>query len=282
MRRSAPSATDQAHVTLAVHARSFALAGKLLPRSLRDDAAVIYAWCRRADDAIDRAPAALRPGALAGLRAELDEIHGDDRAADPLTAAFQALVRRHGIPRRWTGELVEGFAMDVAGQRYRTVDDLLLYCFRVAGTVALMMARLMGVRDPVVMRQAIDLGLAMQLTNICRDVVEDWQDGRLYLPLELIGRRDPRALDRLMAARATRALLVRADELYRSGDAGLRALPFRCAVAIRTARLVYSAIGRVIARRRFDVHAGRAVVPGWRKALLALGALLGETARRAW
>jgi phytoene synthase len=171
--------------------------------------------------------------------------------------------------------------MDVARRRYRTVADLLLYCFRVAGTVGLMMARLMGVRDPAVLRRALDLGMAMQLTNISRDVGEDWYDGRLYLPLELIGGREPRSLDRDTAARAVQALLRKADELYRSGDAGLRALPFRCAVAIRTARLVYSAIGRVIARRRFDVHAGRAVVPGWRKALLAMTALLREAVGRA-
>jgi phytoene synthase len=275
------NAVGEAHNTLAVHSRSFALAGRLLPRALRDEAAVIYAWCRRGDDAIDRAPPSMRPQALARLRADLDELYAPEPAADPLTAAFQQVVRRHQIPRRWPEELIEGFAMDVARRRYRTLSDLLLYCYRVAGTVGLMMARLMGVRDPAVLRQAIDLGMAMQLTNICRDVVEDWQDGRLYLPLDLIGGRDPAALDREIAARATRSLLGTADGLYRSGDAGLRALPFRCAVAIRTARLVYSAIGGVIARRRFDVQTGRAVVPGWRKALLAMTALVREVAGRA-
>ena len=275
------TAVGDAHTTLAVHSRSFALAGRLLPRALRDEAAVIYAWCRRGDDAIDRAPPERRPDALARLRAELDRIYEPGSADDPLTAAFQQVVRRHQIPRNWPEELIEGFAMDVERRRYRTLSDLLLYCFRVAGTVGLMMARLMGVRDPAVLRQAIDLGMAMQLTNICRDVVEDWQDGRLYLPLDLVGGRDPAALDRETTARASRSLLQTADGLYRSGDAGLRALPFRCAVAIRTARLVYSAIGGVIARRRFDVHAGRAVVPGWRKALLAMTALVREFAGRA-
>jgi 15-cis-phytoene synthase len=275
------TAVGDAHTTLAVHSRSFALAGRLLPRALRDEAAVIYAWCRRGDDAIDRAPPALRAQALARLRTELDDIYEPEPADDPLTAAFQQVVRRHQIPRGWPEELIEGFAMDVARRRYRTLPDLLVYCFRVAGTVGLMMARLMGVRDPAVLRHAIDLGMAMQLTNICRDVGEDWQDGRLYLPLELIGGCDPSALDGEIAAGAARSLLDTADGLYRSGDAGLRALPFRCAVAIRTARLVYSAIGGVIARRRFDVLAGRAVVPGWRKALLAMTALLREAARRA-
>jgi 15-cis-phytoene synthase len=279
------SALASAHASLAAHSKSFALAGRLLPAAVRDDAAVLYAWCRRCDDAIDRSPPAERALALAHLRVELAGIYATAPPREPLAAAFQQVVSRHRIPRRWPAALLAGFGMDVAGRRYSTTQALMLYCFRVAGTVGLMMARLMGVRDRRVQRHAAHLGMAMQLTNICRDVVEDWQDGRLYLPLDLYDRdggAPGRTLDLGAAAGAVRRLLATADGLYRSGEAGLRALPFRCAVAIRTARLVYGEIGRVIARRRFRVDIGRAVVSRWRKAVLAMTALGRELLGRGW
>jgi 15-cis-phytoene synthase len=257
--------TAHARQVLAHHSKSFALAGKLLPRDCRDDAAVVYAWCRRADDAIDLAPPEAHAAALATLRRELDDVYAQGEIADPELAAFQQVVRRRRIPRRYPQELIEGLQMDVDGRRYATVDELLLYCFRMAGTVGLMMCHLFDVRHAAVLRRANDMGMAMQLTNVCRDVAEDWAAGRLYLPQELVGA----SLDPARASAAARVLLARAAELYRSGDRGVDALPFRAAVAVRTARLVYSAIGDVIAARGYDVLAGRAVVSHARKIVLA-------------
>jgi phytoene synthase len=131
-----------------------------------------------------------------------------------------------------------------------------------------MMAQVMGVTDARALRRAARLGIAMQLTNICRDVAEDAGRDRVYLPAELLG-------DGPSAAVAE--LLRRADRFYRSGDRGLAALPARCAAAIRAARLIYADIGRVIALRGFDVRAGRAVVSRPRKLWLAARALV-ETA----
>jgi 15-cis-phytoene synthase len=275
-------AVVDARASLARHAKTFALAARLLPAKLRGEVAVVYAWCRRSDDAIDLVPATARPEALARLRAELAAIYQPAVPEDPLTAAFQQVVLRRRIPRQWPGDLIEGFAMDVERRRYPTEQALLLYCFRVAGTVGLMMARLMGVRDPAALRRAVDMGMAMQLTNICRDVAEDWHDGRLYLPLDLLGSGAAAGPNGPLAASAVQILLAKADQLYRSGDAGLGALPFRCAVAIRAARLAYGAIGGVIARRGFDLHARRAVVPRWRKAWLAVTAFFREVTVRAW
>jgi len=264
------------------HAKSFSWAARLLPAWCRRDAAAIYAWCRRCDDAVDHAPhPAAAANAVARLRAELDVIFGPDdvidksrqaepRPRDPVLEGFRDVVRRRRIPRLWAEDLVAGMAMDVGRVRYDSYADLLVYCYRVAGTVGLMMARVMGVTDACALRRAAKLGMAMQLTNICRDVAEDAARDRVYLPTPLLDGGTPYAVS---------VLLRRADLLYRSGDRGLAALPAGCAAAIRAARLIYADIGRVIAARNFDVSSGRAIVSRPRKLLLSLRAL-AETA--AW
>jgi len=161
--------------------------------------------------------------------------------------------------------------MDVRGASYDRLEDLLLYCHRVAGTVGLMMCHVMDVRDPAALRSAAHLGIAMQLTNICRDVAEDWQMGRLYLPRALLGRSPPPIAGSLPVERARlamRVLLDEAERFYASADAGIALLGFRCALAVRTARLVYAAIGRRVEALECDPSAGRAIVPLAMKLLL--------------
>ena len=265
---------------LAHHSKSFALAGKLLPAWCRRDAAALYAWCRRCDDAVDGPEdAASRGAAVNRLRRELDAVYAGSAQTDPVLGGMQDVVLRHRIPRRPADDLIRGMAMDVGAVRYRTFDDLLLYCYRAAGTVGLMMAHLMNVRDAGALRHAADLGIAMQLTNICRDVAEDERRGRVYLPQELLGGVGLPSHAGELCPAAVSEVLRRADAFYRSGDAGLGHLPFRCAVAIRAARLIYADIGRVIARRGFDVSAGRAVVSRGRKLWLLARAVLGTWAR---
>lgn len=273
------SAIEVCRRTIAHHSKSFAMASRVLPPSSRDTAAVVYTWCRRADDAVDLEAEDRRPAALARLRAELDEVYGDARPRDVVLAAFQEIVGAANIPRDYPAELLEGMAMDVDGYVYRTMDDLYLYCYRVASVVGLMMTHVMGIKDPAALRNAAHLGIAMQLTNICRDVVEDWDNGRLYLPDDLLERHGlaglrhqlggpfPTECKALIAA-AVRDLLSIADRFYRSGDRGLLELPWRCAFAVRTARLVYSAIGTRLRARGGDVTLGRAYVARWRKVLL--------------
>jgi phytoene synthase len=166
--------------------------------------------------------------------------------------------------------------------------ELHLYCYRVAGVVGLMMSHVMGVREDAALRSAAHLGMAMQLTNICRDVLEDWDLGRLYLPRELLAPLGAGALEQELGrtfpawarepvAQALRQLLALAERLYASGERGLPALPARCAVAVRAARLIYGAIGAEVQRRGCDVLAGRAVVPGWKKVALAATASARES-----
>lgn len=263
------------------HARSFSWASHLLPAGVRDDATALYAWCRRCDDAVDlAADTETARAALARLRAELDAICGDQPLDDPVSEGFRDVLARHRIPRRFADELLDGMVTDVGPVRYARLSELEVYCYRVAGTVGIMMAYIMGVRDGAALRHAADLGMAMQLTNICRDVAEDEQRGRVYLPAELLEDAASPTRAPAHAATAMAALLRVADRFYRSGDQGLPSLPLACAAAIRAARLIYAEIGAVIARRGFDVTRGRAVVSPWRKLWLLLRALAGTAAAR--
>ena len=270
--------------SIALHSKSFSLASRLLGSDGRDDAAVVYAWCRRADDAIDLAPPAEQARAVVRLGRELETIYEGEAQPEPILAAFQMVARRHQIPRAYPSELLAGMAMDAEGKAYGSYTELLSYCFRVAGTVGLMMSHVMGVRHPSALKHAAHLGMAMQLTNICRDVGEDWRRGRLYLPDDLLAAAGaPDLRSRLgsawpagvssAVANVTRDLLRRAEVLYASGDRGIPLLSFRSAWSVRTARLVYADIGRVILARGADPSAPRAVVSTPRKLRLLLRAL---------
>ena len=277
------------HATLAAGSKSFSLASRLLPRVAGDRAAVLYTWCRRADDAIDLVPVDEAPAQLARLRAELAACYRGEVSADPALAAFTAVVREVELPEVYPATLLDGLALDARGTACTTLDELHRYCFCVAGVVGLMMCHVFGVRDDAALRRAVHLGMAMQLTNVCRDVAEDWGRGRLYLPDELLaaaGAPDLRArlgepvaaIPRAAVARVVEQLLAHARALYASGDAGIAALPWRAGLAVRAARRIYARIGDELARAGFDPLAGRAIVPPWRKRVLVLRALARQLA----
>lgn len=271
--------------TIARKSKSFALAARLLPPAQRHAAIALYAWCRRCDDAIDSTDPPDRPAALARLGAELEQVYSNrepnDRGIEEPIVAFRFIAQQHSIPIEYPRLLLEGMALDVAGARYATTAELLGYCHRVAGVVGLMMCHVLGISSDTALPRAAHLGIAMQLTNICRDVREDWEQGRLYLPAELLTPPIPEAangsarapLPRRAVQGAARELLDVADRYYRSADEGLAYLTPRCAAAIRAARMVYAAIGAKIARRGYDVLEGRTVVSGGRKIWLAASAL---------
>jgi len=265
--RQLPGPAPSAAAIIRRHSASFALASRVLAPGARHHAHALYAYCRRADDAIDCTPPGLERAALVRLRAELDVIYAGQPLHDPIAAEFQRLVFERHIPRAYPDGLLDGFELDVQGVRYASLLDLQRYCWCVAGTVGAMMCHVMGVRHQRAVVHGVHLGMAMQLTNICRDVAEDWRRGRLYIPAELLGDLSapsdwpPSADASRQLARAVERLLQEADILYRSGDAGLGHLTFRSRVAVATARHVYSSIGRRLRNRGCDVLAGRAVVP---------------------
>lgn len=266
--------------------RTFYLGSLLLPRRIREPAAALYAFCRCADDAVDLPEAVtdsdVPAAALAveRLYERLDRAYAGRPLPTPVDRAFATVVARHAIPRAIPAALLEGFAWDAAGRRYETLEDLYDYAARVAGTVGAMMSLVMGRREPAVLARACELGIAMQLSNIARDVGEDARAGRLYLPLQWLREAgiDPEAwlaqpvYDAALAAVVARLLGV-ADRLYAQSSAGIAALPRSCQPGIHASGLIYAEIGRALRREAHDPVATRVVVPPLRKAGLVATAL---------
>jgi phytoene synthase len=262
--------------------KSFHLASLLLPERVREPARALYAFCRVTDDAVDREPGGA--AAIEMLRTRLAKIYGGEPDAHPADRAFADVVHRFAIRRALPEALIEGFAWDVEGRMYDDISGVRAYAARVAGTVGAMMSEIMGVRDPRAIARACDLGIAMQLTNIARDVGEDARAGRLYLPrrwLEADGI-DPEAwlASPVFApgiGSAVSRLLAEADALYARADAGIAMLPAACRPAIQAASRLYAEIGREVERRSRDSIVVRAVVPNRRKVALMAAAIAAAT-----
>ncbi|WP_430910556.1 phytoene/squalene synthase family protein [Methylobacterium sp. sgz302541] len=277
------SAEDHAYCRDAIRrgSRSFRAASLLLPPTARRASLGLYAFCRLSDDAVDDAPRGIgRHEAVDRLAARLERAAAGDPLDHPADRALADLLAAHAVPAALPAALIEGLAWDAAGRRYASLPDLRAYAARVAASVGAVMTLVMGVRDPATLARACDLGVAMQLTNIARDVGEDARAGRLYLPLDWLAEAgiDPDAF--LADPRPTQAirgvvarLLAAADPLYARSEAGIAGLPPACRPAIRAARLIYAEIGRETAENGFDSIGPRARVPGRRKAALLARAL---------
>jgi phytoene synthase len=244
---------------------------------MRDAAIALYAFCRVADDAVDLGHDAR---AVDALRGRLARVYAGSPADSPVDRAFARMVAAYDLPRALMDALLEGFAWDAEGRRYTTPSELSAYAARVAGAVGAMMTILMGERAPHVLARACDLGVAMQLTNIARDVGEDARNGRIYLPLAWLDEEGVDAREMLSRprpslglARVVDRVLVRADGLYARANAGIGELPRDCRLAVLAASRIYGAIGAEVRRRGLDSITSRAVVSPARKLWLILEAV---------
>lgn len=255
--------------------KTFDLAGQLLPRALLAPVTALYAFCRAADDEIDEATDA--PAAWLALQRRLDALFAGTPEDYPEDRALAVAIQHHNLPREPLEALLEGFAWDAQQRRYETLEAVEAYGARVAGSVGILMALIMNERRPTALARALDLGVAMQLTNIARDVGEDAGLGRIYLPLNALADAgiDP---DRWLAQPEPSAalgsvidgLLARADLLYRRGHQGIRMLPLSVRYSIRAAALLYQAIGHRLRRRGLDSVTTRTVVPRWQQLSLVI------------
>jgi phytoene synthase len=257
--------------------KTFFAASLVLPRAVSDPAIALYAFCRIADDAVDLAGG--RADAVDRLKNRLACAYAGRPLASAVDRAFADVVARFAMPSELPEALLEGLAWDADGRRYETLNDLLDYAARVAGTVGAMMSLLMRRRDPDVVARACDLGIAMQLTNIARDVGEDARAGRLYLPMQWLREEaidpeswlaDPR-YDIGISKVVGRVLAV-AEAFYDRSVAGIGVLPVSCRPGIHAARLIYAEIGREVERGGLDSVSRRAVVPASRKLRLLAAA----------
>ena len=261
---------------------SFHAASKLLPAKVRDPALALYAFCRLADDEVDEGD--YQAGAVLRLQERLDAAYAGKPRNAPEDRAFAAIIEDFDMPRALPEALLEGLAWDAAEHRYDTLSGVRDYSARVASTVGAMMCVLMRVRDPDALARACDLGVAMQLTNIARDVGEDARMGRIYLPLDWLAEagidpinfvREP--LPTAEVRRMVKRLLAEANRLYLRSEAGIDVLPLQARTGIWAARLIYAGIGKQLRRQGYDSISMRARTNGRQK----LGWLMQAGSRTA-
>ncbi|NNU79340.1 phytoene/squalene synthase family protein [Halovulum dunhuangense] len=264
----APADMEACRVAIRHGSKSFHAASRLLPARVAEPALALYAFCRLADDAVDLVDE--KSAAVLRLKRRLDLAYAGTPADTAADRAFSQMVAATEMPRALPEALIEGFAWDAMGRRYDTLSEVRAYSARVASTVGAMMTVLMGVRDADALARACDLGVAMQLTNIARDVGEDAREGRLYLPMDWMREAgldpdgflaDPRPSRPL--ALVVHRLLAEAQRLYYRAEAGIAALPAGCRPAIFAARHIYAAIGAEVRRNDYDsvtcrAHTGKA------------------------
>jgi phytoene synthase len=278
------AALEQCRWMIRKGSKSFSLAAQLFDSDIRDAAFFLYGWCRYCDDQVDQAGKTENQEDLAkrvkALKDNTASAFSFAQQREPVFVALQYIAHRYGIPAHYALELIEGMAMDVRGTRYGTLKELLLYCYRVAGTVGLMMSHVMGLRDERALKHAADLGIAMQLTNIARDITEDAAMGRIYLPLSWLHEAEIPPEDialpehREKLAMLTLRLLREAGRYYRSGDTGLWYLSFRSACAVAAAQHVYAEIGSLLIKKGARAWDQRTYVTGPLKVWVVLRGVL--------
>ncbi|MHA2502557.1 MAG: phytoene/squalene synthase family protein [Candidatus Kariarchaeaceae archaeon] len=263
--------------TMTENSKSFSFAAKYLNEEQQRGVAALYAYCRYTDDIVDEAwlPNDIKTEKLDKLEWQIENIAHYQFDGNPILYALQDTVLRYGIPTEHLIELIKGVRMDLEITEYETIEQLNLYCYRVASIVGILMCYIAGSTSEAALERAADLGLAMQITNILRDVSRDFEMGRIYLPREL---RDKFGvtIDDLVLNNESDALvgllkheINRAREYYRLGEEGLFYLPDGFDFSIEVASTIYSEILSEIERADYKILTRRTVVSKARKIYLA-------------
>ncbi|MEE2937633.1 MAG: phytoene/squalene synthase family protein [Planctomycetota bacterium] len=254
------------------NSRSFSLASKLLPEDVKSDVEKLYAWCRWCDDAVDLCDNLKEAReSLTMLRGDVERIYRKQPVMHRASAWLAELVEKYDIDQQYPAALIDGMEMDLDLTQIETEHELMCYCYRAAGVVGLMMCEIFRVNDPRALQHAKSLGIAMQLTNIARDVREDSLRGRCYLPKNWLPR-GVTASSQNEVQIAVKRILDLAEEQYKIGNEGMTYLPATIRPAIRIAAAVYREIGTQIRRCNYRVLQGRIVIPYFRFASSAFSA----------
>jgi 15-cis-phytoene synthase len=272
-------------------ASNLAQAFVLLPRPKRDAMCALYAFCREVDDVADdeTVPVEGRRTRLAAWREDVRRACGSEQPRFPVNCELQPVIRQFGLPFAHFDALLQGVEMDLDIKRYRTHEELELYCYRVASVVGLLSIEIFGYKDPGCREYAVRLGKALQLTNILRDVRSDAERGRIYLPLEELSRFKVSEEDILGSKYSGQFQALassvghRARDFYRSAREALPAADRPSMVAAELMGSVYWHLLLKLERKRFDVFGPRPVrLNKAEKLMLILGSwlrlLFGSTA----
>jgi len=258
------------------NAKSFYFAAKFLPKPKQKAVYPIYAFCRHVDDTVDDAESSSEEKVIEAVekwKAILDEIYQTAENKDSklktqdsrlVLIAWQDLLETHKIPQNLPLELMQGVLMDTHTKRYETFDELYIYCYRVASTVGLMSSEILGYSDKIALRYAEALGIAMQLTNILRDVKEDAAMGRIYLPQEDL-REFGVSNEQIFAGEMNDSFIEmmkfqieRARDFYRTGEKGISLLEKDSRFTVLLASRIYARILDEIEKQNYDIFTRRA------------------------
>jgi len=258
------------------HAKSFYFASQFLPKDKRYAAYAVYAICRISDHCVDDPTASSSPLNLEDIKNKIIAAYGDDPLEDKVLLAFRQTVKKYHIPREYFDELIEGMYMDLDKSRYENFKELYRYCYKVAGVVGLIMLTIFGHEHPKTKIYAIRLGIAMQLTNILRDIKEDFNLGRIYLPkdeMERYGITEEMISQGRISKRFRHFLkfqIRRAKDYYHNSQKGIRMIGnMESRLVVCMMRDIYSGILGSIEKNRYDVFSRRAYVRTFTKILIA-------------
>ncbi len=266
------------------YSKSFYFSASVLPRECRWATYAVYGFCRYADNLVDNP----RTRSIDEIKHEVDMFAHELRIAyrtgeseHPIIRSFVIAAHAYHIPIEYPLDLLRGVVMDLEYNRYATYDELYVFCYRVAAVVGLMMTCVLGYSDPSALEYAEKMGVAMQLTNILRDIEEDAERGRIYLPMDELERFGVSEDDVFMRRMTPefRALMqfqsTRAEQLYREAEPGILMLPAETRFAIYSASKIYRGILPKIQANDFNPFCGRVYVPTGKK----FSILLRELAR---
>jgi phytoene synthase len=255
-------AYKHAEAVTAEHSKSFHFASGLLPEEKRSAVRALYAFCRTVDDIVDESADDERESRLEYWRGMIN--HGSFVDGDLVAAAWTDTLTRYHIPRHYALQLIDGVNRDLLQSRYQTFDELATYCYGVASTVGLMSMHIVGFKTNAAIPYAIKLGVALQMTNILRDVGEDYRNGRLYLPREELAFYGIREQD-IAEGRITdpwrqfmKFQIERTRHLYTESWAGVKLLEREGQLAIGAASVFYQGILDDIEKHDYDVFTRRA------------------------
>jgi 15-cis-phytoene synthase len=262
-------AYKQAEKITSQHSKSFYFASGLLPEDRRSAVRALYAFCRTVDDIVDESSDARRDSQLDYWRRMVETASFDEN--DLVAEAWADTLTRYHIPRHYALQLIDGVARDLSQIRYQTFEDLATYCYGVASTVGLMSMYIVGFEDSKAVPYAIKLGVALQMTNILRDIGEDYRNGRLYLPREELVFYGIQESD-IAEGRITdnwrqfmKFQIDRTRQLYAESWAGVKMLEREGQLAVGAASVFYQGILDEIEKSDYDVFSRRASLSAWGK-----------------
>lgn len=264
------------------YGKTFYFASLLLPKQKRNAAYVVYAFCRLSDDSVDKNIDSDKAKALNQLKQSLDLAYSLAPMNDSLLLAFRQVVSQYNIPKEYFLKLLYGMQLDLKKNSCENFKELKEYCYYVAGVVGLIMVKIFGYTNPEAQKYAIDLGIAMQLTNILRDIKEDYQLNRIYLPKNTLADFNVSA-DDIKQNRLTNDFkklmkyqISLARDYYKSAIKGVRLIDnWRCRLVVYAMQELYSQILNSIENNNYDIFSKRAYISNLKKILLTTKILLG-------